>query len=504
MEQDKDIASQDIAEKALANSVVRIETERRIPCLSSRPQWDLCKIISTHGSGFFIDKYLIVTNFHVIVGVTSVSIELSGQEGSFQIERVEAYDAEKDIILLTVDSEGVPLKLGDSDKVQDGDEICAVGYPDDIAGIEHGIVEGHLKRPSGDLIRLSTKSSGGSSGSPILNCKGEVIGVKSLSRSDDSGNVICGYAIPSNIVKALQQNRTESVPFEEWCDLPQVRYLAEIDAAEEYRENGDFKEAIAHYDIAIGLIPDNQKGIKGRADVKFELGFFNESMTDHISLLKLDFVPFRFSNLRESMSWRWKMLDLYGFRLLLNLTVSVTGRRFWLKGNATSNLRKAKRANDEGKHTDVRSYYQNAISLFSEAIDLKEETGITYNSRAWVRYLLGQFESERGNTDEAAYCYQSAIDDINAAFKLKPKPSRSRAAYYHTRGAARSGLGDHKEAIEDFNESIQLKPKKALYYQDRGLSKQVLGQDEEADADFAKAKELDPRLKTSKMRKSCH
>ena len=504
MEQDKDSTLQQIAEKALANSVVRLNTEKKIPCLASRPQLYLYKIMSNQGSGFFIDTRLIVTNFHVIVGVTSVSIELSGQEGSFQIERVEAYDAEKDLILLTVDSEGVPLKLGDSDRVQDGDEICAVGFPGGFAGIEHGIVEGHSKRPSGDLIRLSTKSSGGSSGSPILNRKGEVIGVKSFNRSDDSGNVICGFAISSNIVKELQQNRTESVPFEEWCDLPQVRYLAEIDAAEEYREDGDYKEAIAHYDIAIGLIPDKKKAIKGRADVKFELGFFNESMTDHISLLKLDFVPFRFSNLRESMSWRWIMLRLYGFRFLLNLTVSVTGRRFWLKGNATSNIRKAKEANDEGKHRDVRSYYQNAISLFSEAIDLKEETGITYNSRAWVRYLLGQFESEHGNTDEAAYCYQFAIDDINAAFKLKPKPSWIRAACFHTRGVARAGLGDHKDAIEDFNESIQLKPKKVLYYHDRGLSKESLDQHKEAEADFAKAKELDPHLKTNNMRKSCH
>lgn len=495
MEIEQDNTFQQIAENALTDSVVRLDTERKIPCLTSRPQLDLIKIVSNYGSGFFIDKRLIVTNFHVIIGTTSVTINLSGQEKSFQIERVEAYDAKNDLILLTVDSEGVPLILGDSDTAQDGNEICAVGYPADNSGIEHGTVEGLWQRPSGDVIRLSTKSSGGGSGSAILNSKGEVIGVKSLSRIDDSGNVVCGFAIPSNIVKALQQNKTESVPFEEWCDLPQVRSLKEIDAAEKFQEDGDFKEAIAHYDIAIELIPDKKKAIDGRADVKFELAYFNEAMTDNISLHKLDFVPFRFSNLRESMSWRWSMLRLHGFRFLLNLLVSITGRKFWLRGNATSNFRKAKKAKDEGKLRDVRSYYQNAISLFSEVIDLKEETGITYNRRAWVRFLLGQFECKHGNTDEAAYCYQDAIDDINDAFKLKPKPSWIRAACYHTRGAARAGLGDHKEAIEDFNECIRLKPKKALYYQDRAISKQALGQHEAAEVDFAKAKELDPNLK---------
>lgn len=491
MEQDKDIALQQIAENALANSVVRLEI--KIPCVALRPQLNLSKI--SQASGCFIDKRLIVTNFHVILGATSVSIELSGQEETFQIERVDAYNAENDLILLTVDREGVPLRFGNSDTVQEGDVICAVGYPEDNAEIEHCTVEGLWKRASADLIRLSTRSSNGSSGSPILNRKGEVIGVKSSSGIDDFGNVICGYAIPSNIVKALQQNSTESVPFEEWCDFPQVRYLAEIDAAEKYREDGIYKEAIVHYDTAIGLFPDKQKVVKGRADVKFELGFFNESMTDHISLLKLDFVPFRLSNLRESMSWRWKMLNLYGFWFLLNLSVLVTGRKFWLKGNAFSNFRKANKAKDEGKLRYIRSYYQNAINLFSEAIDLKEETGITYNSRAWVRYLLGQFESEQGNIDEAADCYQYAIDDIDAAFRLNPKLQGVRASFHHTRGAARAALGDHQEAIEDFNVSIQLKPKKALYYQDRGISKQALGQHEAAEADFAKAKELDTNLK---------
>ncbi|MYB63827.1 hypothetical protein F4X73_03975 [Candidatus Poribacteria bacterium] len=495
MEQDKDIALQDIAEKALTDSVVRFEIERGIPSLASRPQWDLMKIIPNHGSGFFIDKHLIVTNLHVIIGATSVKIILSRQEESFQIESVEAYDTKNDLILLTVDCEGVPLILGDSDTLQDGDEICAVGYPADSTRIEHGTVEDLWKKPSGDQIRLSTNSSRGGSGSAILNSIGEVIGVKSSAEIDNSGNVICGYAIPSNIVKALQQNRTESVPFEEWCDLPQVRYLAELVAAERFRKDANYKEAIAHYDIAIELFPDKKKVIMRRADVKAELAFFNEAMTDNIFLHKLDFVPFRFSNLRESMSWRWRMLKLYGLRFLLNLSVSVTGRQFWLRGNAISNFRMAKKAINEGKLRDARSFCQNAISLYSEAIDLKEETGGIYSRRAWVRFLLGQIESEQGNTSEAAYCYRRAIDDIDAALKFNPKQSRVRADYYDTRGVARAALGQHKEAIEDFNECIRLKPKKALYYHGRGVSNEALGQHEAAEADFAKAKILDPDLK---------
>ncbi len=494
MEQEKDTTLQQIAENALANSVVRLDVERKTPCLASRPQFDFVKIETNNGSGFFIDKHLIVTNFHVIVGATSVTIKLSGHEEAYQIESVEAYDEKNDLILLNVYNESVPLMLGNSDTVQDEDKICAVSYLSDHAEIEHATIESIAKRSSGDLIRLSTKSTGGSSGSPILNSKGEVIGVKSSSGVDGSGNVVCGYAIPSNRLKKFLQDRTESVPFEEWQELPEVRYLAEVDAADKFRKDGDLKEAIAYYDVAIDLAPDMKDAYIGRADAKLELGFLKEATTDQITLLRFHSVPFSFSNIRESISWKWKMLKIYSLRFTLHLIDSIIGRRFWLTANASSYIRKAKSATDKGNNRDVGGYYKYAISLYSEAIDLKE-TCITYNSRGWVRCLLGQFENKLGNIEEAEYCYQFAIDDIDTAFKFNPKSSRVRAAFYHTRAVAKAGLGDHQKAIGDFTESIRLRPKKALYYHDRGLSNEALGQHEAAEADFAKAKELDPKLK---------
>ena len=494
MEQEKGTTLQQIAENALDNSVVRLDVERKIPCLASRPQFNLVKIETNNGSGFFIDKDLIVTNFHVIVGATSVAVKLSDSEDPLQIKSVAAYDIEKDLIILQVAYGGTPLSLADSDTIQDEDEICVVGYPNDQDEIEHATIDGIWERPSGDLICLTTKSAGGGSGSPVLNSKGEVIGVRSSCRIDEAGNVVCGYAIPSNILKKLLQKETESMPFDEWQQLPEVRYLAEIDAADKFQKDGDYKEAIAHYDIAVQLDPDRQDAYEGRADAKLELGFLKEATTDQIFLLRFYSVPFSFSNIRESILWRWAMLKLYGLRFVLHLFVSILGRRFWLTANAGSNIRKAKSATEQGKNRDVRRYYQNAINLYSEAIDLKEKTGITYNSRGWTKYLLGQFENKLGNIKEAEYWYQHAIDDIDAAFKFKPKLSRVRAAFYHTRGVAKAGLGDHQEAIEDFNECIRLRPKKALYYHDRGLSKEALGQQEAAEADFAKAKELDSNI----------
>lgn len=489
MEQEKETTLQDIAENTLKNSIVRLTVERETPCDPYRTS--ISKIETTNGTGFFIDKHLIVTNFHVILGATSVTIKLFGQEESDQIESVKAYDDKNDLILLKVNYEGIPLKLGDSDTIHDEDEICAVSYLNDHAKIEHATIESIWKRPSGDLICLTTKSTGGSSGSPILNCKGEAIGVKKSSRIDETGNVVCGYAIPSNKLKKLLQDRTESVPFDEWQELPEVRYLTEIDAADKFRKDGDYKAAIAHYDFAIDLAPDRQDAYIGRADVKVELGYLAEAITDYLIIHQFNFASYNFSNIWQSISSRWGMLKLYCLRFFLHIVASILGRRFWLIANASSYIRKVKSAKDKGNNRDVSEYYKYAISLYSEAIDLKEKTGITYNSRGWVRYLLGQFENKLGNIEEAGYCYQYAIDDVNTAFKFKPKSSRVRAAFYHTRGAAKAALGDHQEAIEDFNESIRLRPKKALYYHDCGLSKETLGQHEAAEMDFAKVKVLD-------------
>lgn len=477
---------QQIAEEAIKNSVVCLEVEKETPLNPSRTS--LIKIETTNGSGFFVDEHLIVTNFHVIVGVTSIKIGFSAADDMFKIESIEAYDAENDLILLRVDYEGVPLSLGDSNALQDKDGICQVGYPDWEPTIENGAFESS----NGNLLQFTATSSGGSSGSPILNTNGEVVGVKSASGVDVSGNVVCSYAIPSNTLKRFLQNRTESILLDDWKELPEVRYLVAIDAAEKFQKDGDYKDAITYYDVAIELYPDKQEAYQKRGDAKLELGFLKESITDHITWLRYKSVPFSFKNFQKSILWRWSMFKLYGVRLLGHLLASILGRRFWLTSNANSNMRKAKVDREKGNYRDVEKYYKNAIYLFSEAIDIEEKTGIVYNMRGWVRYLLGQFQKEQGNIKEAQYCFQFAIDDINEAFKLKPKSSSLRAAFYHTRAVAKAALSEHQEAIEDFNECIRLKPKKALYYHDRALSKKELGQDEEAKIDFEKAVELDP------------
>lgn len=486
MEHEKDETLQEIAENALLESVVRLDVEKEIPLLALQPEYKISKINSSSGSGFFIEKHLIVTNCHVIIGTKSVSIRLSSSVYVFGIESVISYDIDNDLITLKVAYEGKPLTLGDSDNIREGDGICAIGYPSGEAKVIHGTIDSILE--SRNRIRTLIGTSRGSSGSPIMNSKGAVIGI------DSSSDSSYGYIVPSNLLKQLISDSGQALPIEEWQNLPPVRAISETGFGDDMMKDGEYKEAIAHYDIAIELNPEMLKAYEGRADAKNELWAFGRAIEDLITVRRLAPESFSFSNLWKFVSWKRKGVWIWGGYLLILFLRTLFGKYGWLRFKGHAKISTAKSEAEKGNKAKVKMIYQESISDFTEAITLKPKIAGTYNSRGWTKYLLGQLETEEENEMKAQELYQEAISDVDLALQLATKESNNKAACYHTRGAAKAGLGDHEGAIADFNECIRLRPKKALYYNDRGLSKQAIGQQEEAEADFAKAKELDPKF----------
>ena len=146
--------------------------------------------------------------------------------------------------------------------------------------------------------------------------------------------------------------------------------------------------------------------------------------------------------------------------------------------------------NQQENFEKAQKLFHGAINDFTETINLKLGGLYTHNHLGQTKYLLAKLETKQGNTEVAQNLYQEIVSDSNEALQLKVKCVACRTAIHYTCGAAKAALDDHEGAIEDFNNAIKLKPKKALYYHDRDLSKEALGQHEEAEADFAKAKEL--------------
>ncbi len=155
------------------------------------------------GSGFIIrSDGKIVTNFHVVAGKRTILARLS--DGSFlAIKGVLASDKENDLAILQADGRNLPfVQLGDSDAVKVGEAICVIKSPMLSEGtVSAGIISAVDELRDGrKLLQITAPISKGSSGSPVFNRKGEVIGVASFALSKGQN---LNFAVPSNAVKTL-------------------------------------------------------------------------------------------------------------------------------------------------------------------------------------------------------------------------------------------------------------------------------------------------------------
>ena len=156
------------------------------------------------GSGFVIDKAgHIVTNYHVVRGARSIEVTFSNKDSVKA--RLVGFDSASDIALLEVEAEARalrPLPRGDSDTVRVGDSVVAIGNP---LGFERSVTSGivsALHRPLtdsqlDDLIQTDAAINRGNSGGPLLNARGEVIGVNTaIADAGSGGNIGIGFAVP--------------------------------------------------------------------------------------------------------------------------------------------------------------------------------------------------------------------------------------------------------------------------------------------------------------------
>ncbi len=167
------------------------------------------------GSGFVVDKAgHIVTNYHVVDGAKQVRVSFSN--GASLKASVVGTDPSSDLAVLKIDASSralTPLPLGDSDRMKVGDPVVAIGNPFGLdrtvtAGIVSALQRA-ISAPNGytidHVIQTDAAINHGNSGGPLLNARGEVIGVNSQIETGSStgGNVGVGFAIPSNTVKTV-------------------------------------------------------------------------------------------------------------------------------------------------------------------------------------------------------------------------------------------------------------------------------------------------------------
>lgn len=159
--------------------------------------------VPSQGTGFIInDEGYVVTNYHVMEGAKSAGIFT--YEGEMHQVNFIGYNIEYDIALLKISGNYDSLKLANSDKAQIGEKVIAIGNP---LGLQFSVSEGiisNLHQPGPTEIEAYIQTDAalnpGSSGGPLINKQGEVVGINNFKIKETEG---LGFALESNYIKNI-------------------------------------------------------------------------------------------------------------------------------------------------------------------------------------------------------------------------------------------------------------------------------------------------------------
>ena len=268
------LSAEDIAEKALAATVYLEMQDKNGKTLGI-------------GSGFFVQSNLIATNYHVIEGAAKGTAKLVGKYTTYDIEGVTATDKVNDLALLKVTAYGIkPLSLGDSNSVRIGEMVYVAGNPKGLEGtFSDGIISSKRSEHDKEHLQMTAPISSGSSGGPVLNRKGEVIGVSFAQyRALDAENL--NFAIPSKYLKVLIARSRPAKPLLQGNNLSISAETYFLWGNAKY-DLGNYAGAILDYTMAIQLEPDFAEAYNNRGNAKDELGQHFAAITDYDIAIRL-------------------------------------------------------------------------------------------------------------------------------------------------------------------------------------------------------------------------
>ncbi len=447
-------SAEDIAEKALAATVYLEMQDKNGKTLG-------------FGSGFFVKFNLIATNYHVIEGAAKGTAKLIGKYTTYDVEGVTATDKVNDLALLKVTTYGIkPLPLGDSGTVRIGETVYVAGNPKGLEGtFSDGIISSRRDKSGKERLQMTAPISPGSSGGPVLNRKGEVIGVSFAGHQAlDAQNL--NFAIPSKYLKALLARSKPAKTLLQGND-PSISAKTYISWGNAKYHLRDYAGALADYTMAIRLKLDFAKAYNNRGLAKDNLEQYVAAISDYDTAIRLkpNFVEAYFNRGNA----KYHLRDYAG--ALVDYTMAIR-----LKPNF------AKAYGNRGNAKDNLGQYTAAISDYDTAIRLKPDDADAYNNRGVTKRRLGQ--------------YFAAIADYDTAIRLK---SDFAMAYYN-RGLAKDRLKRYAAAISDYNIAIRLKSDYVEAYYNRGLAKILLRRTTEAKQDFQKALRLAEKASNTRLK----
>ena len=381
----------------------------------------------SRGSGFFIDTDRVVTNRHVLEGAARAEVH-SSTGARYPVKGVLAVDAEGDIAILLVEAPPNlvrPLPL-DRTSPQEGESVVVIGNPFGLEGsVTNGIVSAVRDIPTfGRIIQITAPISPGSSGSPVVNMQGQVIGVATLQVT--SGQSV-NFAIPSERISQLQVG-----PLTSLSELMVAAGRNKRARAVQFFRDGlsflskdDCEKALPYFEKAVES--DNTY-----AEAWAQTGFCNEKLGRHSEAIESS---------KRAVSLRPSSESYFNIGLA----------SYYLKQyrEATEAYRQAIRLDpynaadayyalglvyrDWGRADDEIQAYKQAIRLRADYTSAYERLGSRY------------YKSKK---------YSEALEVFKQLANLKPAD----ATVPNSMGETYLEMGRMNEAIEAFRQAIRLKP----------------------------------------------
>jgi len=423
----------------------------------------------SRGSGFFVDKDRVVTNRHVIEGAFRAEVHLSSGN-TYQVKGVLAVDAEGDLALLKVDAPPNlvrPLSL-DRTSPQEGESVVIIGNPFGLEGsVTNGIVSAVRDIPGfGRIIQITAPISPGSSGSPVINMQGQVIGVATL---QITGGQSVNFAIPSERVAQLHR----SVQAQAASAMSLGELVAATSRDKRARAVEAFRDGLSFLskDDCEKALPYFQRATESDstyAEAWAQAGFCNEKLGRHAEAIEASKKAVNIRPTSESY-FNLGLAHYYqkqyreseaAYRQAIKLDPYNAADAYYALGLT---------------YRDSRQFDEE-IQAYKHAIRLKPDYASAYER-------LGQRYLQMGKNAEAVDVYKQLA-------ALKPGDAMTQ----NNLGEAYEALQKHDESVAAFRQAVVFKPDFGKAYYNLGKALLARGDRDEAIQQYVTLQNLDENL----------
>lgn len=412
------------------------------------------------GSGFFISKNGdVITSRHVLQGAKRAEVKTANGK-VYAVKKVLAEDAEGDLIRVSADIPGDsvhPLSVS-SVFPEVGERIIVIGSPFGLEmTVSDGIVSAIREIPEfGKIIQVTAPISAGSSGSPVVNMKGEVIGVATFF-------IVAGqnlnFAIPVERIAKLAPGEgqllsaREERRIEEWVVSPEGLYATGL----RYLWVEEYEKALPYF---VEVVKKNAN----HADAYFQIGYcqgklgrYQEAIEPYKQAIRIKPDADTYNNLCMA----YAILERYAE------AVASCKEAILLKPDL------AEAHNNLGWSYHKLGHYQEAIQSCKQAIHMKPDFAMAHYNLGNNHFALGE--------------HQEAIESYKQAIRIK----FDYAEAHLNLGAAYNRMGRYEEAIESYRQAIRIKPRLAEAHLDLGMTYLRTGDRGSALEEYKILKDLD-------------